>query len=60
MAVQQSFSITIPILAADTIVVLGDRIIGKPKGQGDAINILTALSGTATCCNNRSCHTKTR
>lgn len=33
------------ILAADTIVVLNDRIIGKPKDRNDAIKILTDLSG---------------
>ena len=33
------------ILAADTIVVLGDKIIGKPKDREDAIDILTRLSG---------------
>ena len=33
------------ILAADTIVVLNDRIIGKPKNREDAINILSDLSG---------------
>src|SRR5262249_9808075 len=33
------------ILAADTIVVLNDRIIGKPKSRQDAINILSDLSG---------------
>src|SRR6185295_566420 len=33
------------ILAADTIVVLKERIIGKPKGRQDAINILSDLSG---------------
>jgi septum formation protein len=33
------------ILAADTIVVLGNKIIGKPKDREDAINILTQLSG---------------
>lgn len=33
------------ILAADTIVVLGNRIIGKPKDRKDAIEILRALSG---------------
>lgn len=33
------------ILAADTIVVLGNEIIGKPKDKADAINILTKLSG---------------
>ena len=33
------------ILAADTIVVLGNEIIGKPMDRSDAMNILTKLSG---------------
>ncbi len=33
------------ILAADTIVVLDDTIIGKPKDRSDAIKILRSLSG---------------
>ena len=33
------------ILAADTIVVLGDQIIGKPIDREHAIEILMALSG---------------
>jgi len=33
------------ILAADTIVVLNDTIIGKPSGREDAIKILSELSG---------------
>ena len=33
------------VLAADTIVVLGDQIIGKPKDRQDAIKILSNLSG---------------
>jgi septum formation protein len=33
------------IICADTIVVLDDRIIGKPIDFNDAISILTALSG---------------
>jgi septum formation protein len=33
------------IVAADTIVVLGKWIIGKPKDRADAIHILSALSG---------------
>ncbi len=33
------------ILAADTIVVLNDKIIGKPKDREDAIKILSSLSG---------------
>jgi septum formation protein len=35
----------IPVLAADTIVVLDEKIIGKPKNRSEAINILTSLSG---------------
>lgn len=34
-----------PILAADTIVVLKDLIIGKPKSRDEAIKMLTSLSG---------------
>ncbi len=33
------------ILAADTIVVLGDTVICKPKDREDAIHILSSLSG---------------
>jgi septum formation protein len=33
------------IIAADTVVVLGNEIIGKPSDRSDAINILTKLSG---------------
>ncbi|HEV7331157.1 MAG TPA: Maf family nucleotide pyrophosphatase [Flavisolibacter sp.] len=33
------------ILAADTIVVLGNEIIGKPKSREDAVHILQKLSG---------------
>ena len=33
------------IIAADTIVVLGNDIIGKPKDRSDAISILSRLSG---------------
>lgn len=33
------------VLAADTIVVCNDRIIGKPKDRQDAVNILKELSG---------------
>lgn len=33
------------IIAADTIVVLGEEIIGKPKDRDDAIAILQKLSG---------------
>ncbi len=34
-----------PILAADTVVVLKDDIIGKPTDRENAINILKSLSG---------------
>ncbi len=33
------------VVAADTVVVLDNTIIGKPKDREDAIRILTALSG---------------
>ena len=34
-----------PVLAADTIVVFGDEIFGKPREESDAINMLLKLSG---------------
>ena len=34
-----------PVLGADTAVVLGDRILGKPRDRDDAIDMLLALSG---------------
>ena len=34
-----------PVLAADTIVVLGDEIFGKPREESDAINMLLKFSG---------------
>lgn len=45
LAVQQAGNISVPILAADTIVVLNNEIIGKPRDRDDAINILSRLSG---------------
>jgi septum formation protein len=33
------------VLAADTIVVLGDRVLGKPRDAADARRMLRALSG---------------
>ncbi|WP_431216627.1 Maf family protein [Puia sp. P3] len=33
------------ILAADTVVVLGEEIIGKPRDREDAVKILSKLSG---------------
>lgn len=44
------------ILAADTIVVLGEEIIGKPRDRDDALSILGRLAGrthrviTGVCC----------
>lgn len=45
IAVQQSLNGQRTIVAADTIVVLGDNIIGKPVHREDAVSILLALSG---------------
>lgn len=45
LAVQNSFSPDSIIIAADTIVVLKNRIIGKPKNREEAIRILADLSG---------------
>jgi septum formation protein len=45
LAVQHKSSKENVILAADTIVVLGDNIIGKPVHREEAITILLALSG---------------
>jgi len=36
---------TMPILAADTIVVMEGRVIGKPVDKEDAVQILQSLSG---------------
>jgi septum formation protein len=35
------------VLAADTAVVLGQEVLGKPAGEGDARRMLRALSGAA-------------
>lgn len=35
-----------PVLGADTTVVVGGQILGKPDGRSDAIRMLTLLSGT--------------
>jgi septum formation protein len=45
LAVQQKRKSNEIILAADTIVVLGENIIGKPVHREDAVSILLALSG---------------
>lgn len=36
-----------PVLAADTAVVLGEKILGKPKNMEDALSMLGELSGRA-------------
>jgi septum formation protein len=45
LAVQQQRNVDEIILAADTIVVLNESIIGKPVHREEAISILLALSG---------------
>ncbi len=45
LAVRPTVLVSVPVLAADTIVVLEKQIIGKPKDREDAVNILTQLSG---------------
>jgi len=45
IAVQEERKADEIIMAADTIVVLGDNIIGKPVHREDAVSILLALSG---------------
>lgn len=45
LAVQAELSHDRIVLAADTIVVLNGRVIGKPTDRNHAIEILTALSG---------------
>jgi len=45
IAVANKMQTGIPVLAADTIVVCDDEIIGKPTDREDAIRILEKLSG---------------
>ncbi|UOA09242.1 nucleoside triphosphate pyrophosphatase [Methylobacter sp. S3L5C] len=42
---QAQIKTDIPVLAADTAVVLGSVIMGKPKDKADALAMLTQLSG---------------
>ncbi len=35
----------LPVLGADTVVVLGGRVLGKPAGRAEALAMLEALSG---------------
>lgn len=45
MDLYKRYELEIPVLAADTMVVLNGEIIGKPANREDAINILSRLSG---------------
>jgi septum formation protein len=45
LAILHSKKITIPVLAADTIVVLNNEVIGKPLNRAGAMAILYKLSG---------------
>ena len=53
-------------LAADTIVVAGDEVLGKPEGRADAVRILRRLSGvehlviTAVCVGSKAVAVETR
>ena len=47
LAAEQSGKLTIPVLAADTVVALGDRIFGKPASKEQALDMLGSLSGQA-------------
>jgi nucleoside triphosphate pyrophosphatase len=40
-----SASESLPVLAADTVVVLGTQILGKPESKADAARMLRALGG---------------
>ena len=35
----------VPVLAADTVVAIGGRVLGKPRDREDAIGMLRSLSG---------------
>lgn len=45
LAVKEAVNDGRVVLAADTVVVLGNKIIGKPESRQDAIDILSSLSG---------------
>jgi septum formation protein len=44
--VHKSPNASLPILAADTTVALGNAILGKPENDADAFNMLKQLSGS--------------
>lgn len=43
-AAQSLYALILPVLGADTDVVLDGRILGKPKNRDDALSILASLS----------------
>jgi len=45
MELYQRYEKDLPVLAADTIVVIDGKVIGKPVGRDDAIKILQGLAG---------------
>lgn len=45
VAVKQNVQADLPVLAADTVVVINDRIFGKPASKSAALEMLQALSG---------------
>jgi len=47
LASDRSGILTVPVLAADTAVALGDRIFGKPASKEQALAMLASLSGQA-------------
>jgi len=49
IAVQHELTHQPVVLAADTVVVLGDEIIGKPRNREEAIQTLEKLSGQTHC-----------
>jgi septum formation protein len=49
LACRQKFNPTLPILAADTTVVLDNLIMGKPQNEADAFKMLEQLSGNTHC-----------
>lgn len=44
-AIRKKHNVTTSVLGSDTIVVLGDQILGKPSDRRNAANMLTLLSG---------------
>ncbi|MEE8528678.1 MAG: Maf family protein, partial [Gammaproteobacteria bacterium] len=38
---------SVPVLGADTAVALDDHVLGKPESEGEAVEMLTSLSGRA-------------